>query len=148
MSDEPELCPIDLIVIGCPPGAPMKGDAIPILLDLVERRIVRVLDALIVIKSEAGDVSVLDPAELAAEVGGDLTELAGAATGLLSADDGALVGAELEPGWVAAVLMYENLWAAPFVAAVQRNGDVALASERIRVQDVGAALEETADSPA
>jgi len=119
---EPELCPIDIVVIGFPPGAPMTGEAIPILLDLVDRGIVRVLDAMIVIKDDDGNVTGHDPADVDAERGGSLTAFVGAASGLLSAEDVEKVAGVLDPGWVAAIIVYENRWAAPFIAAVRRNG--------------------------
>jgi hypothetical protein len=139
-ASEPELCPIDVVVIGFPPDAPMTGEAVPILLELVDRGIVRVLDAMIVTKDQSRTVTGHDPADLDEEPGG-LTALAGAATGLLSAEDIAKVGAELEPGWVAAMIVYENRWAAPFIDAVRRNGGVSIASERVVVQDLIDALE-------
>jgi Family of unknown function (DUF6325) len=140
-ASEPELCPIDVVVIAFPPGAPMTGEAVPILLDLVERGIVRVLDALIVIKDEAGMTTGHDPADVDADKAGGLTAFAGAASGLLSVEDIQKVGSVLDPGWVAAVIVYENRWAARFIDAVRRNGGVPLASERVRVQDLLAAVE-------
>src|SRR5437764_11502462 len=92
------LGPIDVVVIGYPPGAPMSGDAIPILLDLVDRGIVRVLDALFVRKEPDGTFSGFDLADLDEETAGDLTVFAGASTGLLDGDDVALAAAEIEPG--------------------------------------------------
>jgi hypothetical protein len=138
---EPELAPIDIVVIGFPPDAPMTGDAVPVLLDLVQRGIVRVLDAMIVIKEEDGSATGYDPADVDADKAGSLTEFAGASSGLLSSEDVDKVGAVLEPGWVAAIIVYENRWAVPFIAAVRRNGGVPIASERVRVQDLLDAVE-------
>ncbi len=136
-----ELAPIDILVIGYPPGAPMRGDAVPILLDLVDRRVIRVLDAMLVRREPDGsfaglDLGVLDPA-----YAGDLTALAGASTGLLDDADAAQVAAELEPGAAAVMLVYENRWAAPFVDAVRRNGGEIIASQRVGVQELLAALD-------
>jgi hypothetical protein len=135
------LGPIDVAVIGYPPGAPMKGDAIPILLDLVDRGIVRVLDARFVIKDEDGTFSGFDLADLDEHTAGDLTVFAGASTGLIGDDDTALAAAEIEPGSAAVLLVYENRWAAPFINAIHRNGGVLIANERIGVQDLFDALE-------
>jgi hypothetical protein len=137
------LGPIDVVVIGYPPGAPMKGDAIPILLDLVERGIVRVLDAVFVQKDEDGSFSGFDLADVDEATAGDLTVFAGASTGLLGDDDTALAAAEIEPGSAAVLLVYENRWAAPFINAVHRNGGVVIANERIGVQELMDALEAT-----
>jgi hypothetical protein len=72
---------------------------------------------------------------------GDLTAFVGASSGLLSDDDVALAAAEIEPGTAAVMIVYENRWAAPFAAAVRRNGGVLVASARISVQDLTAALD-------
>jgi hypothetical protein len=138
---EVELGPIDIVVIGYPPGAPMTGEAVPIMVDLVDRGIVRVLDALFVIKEEDGTFSGIDVANLDAERAGDLTVFAGASTGLISNDDVALIAAEMEPGSAAFTIVYENRWAAPFAAAIRRNGGRLIASERVGAQDLMDALE-------
>jgi len=138
---EVELGPIDIVVIGYPPGAPMTGEAVPIMVDLVDRGIVRVLDALFVIKEEDGTFSGVDVANLDADRAGDLTVFAGASTGLISNDDVALIAAEMEPGSAAFTIVYENRWAAPFAAAVRRNGGRLIASERVGAQDLMDALD-------
>ncbi len=138
---EDVLGPIDLLVIGYPPGAPMRGDAVPILLDLVKRGIVRILDALIVRKEADGSFASYDPADVDADTAGDLSAFAGASTGLMSSDDVALVAERMELSSAAVMLVYENHWAAPFAAAVRRNGGVLIADERIHVQDLIDALD-------
>jgi hypothetical protein len=142
-ASEIELGPIDMVVIGYPPGAPMSGDAIPILLDLVDRGIVRVLDALLVTKNDDGTFSGFDVADLEPGSVGDISVFAGAATGLIGEDDVSMVGAEIEPGTSAVMILYENSWAAPFAAAVRRNGGRLIASERVSAQDLMDALEAT-----
>jgi len=139
--NEVELGPIDIVVIGYPPGASMTGEAVPIMLDLVERGIVRVIDALFVTKEADGTFSGIDLANLDADSAGDLTAFAGASTGLISDDDVAMVAAEMEPGSAAMAIVYENRWAAPFAAAVRRNGGRLIASERIGTQDLIDALD-------
>jgi len=133
--------PIDVVVIGYPAGAPMKGDAVPILLDLVDRGIVRVLDALFVRKDADGTFSGFDLADLDEDSVGDLTVFAGATTGLLGDEDVALAAAQIEPGAAAVMILYENRWAAPFISAVVRNGGELIAFERIGVQDLLDALD-------
>lgn len=141
-ASEEEFGPIDVVVIGFPPGAPMTGDAVPILLDLVDRRIIRVIDAKFVRKGADGTFSGFDAAGLDEDSVGDLTALAGASTGLIHDDDVALVAAEMEPGTAAVMIAYENRWAAPFISAVRRNGGVLIANERVGVQELMAALED------
>jgi len=140
-ASEAELGPIDIVVIGYPPGAPMTGEAVPILLDLVERGIIRVFDALMIRKDEDGAFSGFNLADLDEDNVGDLSVFAGASTGLIGDNDIALAAAELEPGAAAVMIVYENRWAAPFAAAVRRNGGVLIANERITVQDLVDALD-------
>ena len=139
-ASERELGPIDLVVIGYPAGSPMTGEAVPIVLDLVDRGIIRVLDVRFVRKDAGGTFSGFDIADLDADSVGDLTVFAGASTGLIGDDDVALAAAELEPGTAAVMIVYENRWAAPFAAAVRRNGGVLIANERIGVQELIDAL--------
>lgn len=140
-ASEEEFGPIDVVVIGYPAGAPMTGEGIPILLDLVDRGIVRVLDALFVRKDDDGSFSGFDLADVDKDTAGDLTVFAGATTGLLSDEDVATTAAEIEPGSAALILVYENRWAAPFIGAIRRNGGVLIANHRIGVQELAEALD-------
>jgi hypothetical protein len=141
MDTDMDLGPIDMVVIGYPPGSPMSGEAVPILLDLVQRGIIRVFDARVVIKNEDGTFSGFDVADLDADSVGSFTEFTGATTGLIGDDDVAMAAAEIEPGTAAVMIVYENRWAAKFVSAVRRNGGVLIANERIGVQDIVDALD-------
>lgn len=138
---EMELGPIDVVVIAYPSGAPMTGDATPIMLDLVDRGIIRVLDALFVRKEADGTFSGFDLADLDQETAGDLTVFAGATSGLLDDDDVAAAAAEIEPGSAALMIVYENRWAAHFIAAVHRNGGELIAHQRVGVQQLIEALD-------
>jgi hypothetical protein len=140
-SNELELGPVDVVVIAYPAGAPMTGEAIPILLDLVDRGIVRVLDALFVRKEEDGTFSGFDLADLDEQAAGDLTVFAGATTGLLDDDDVAAAAAEIEPGSAALMIVYENRWAAHFIAAVRRNGGELIGHHQVSVQQLIDALD-------
>jgi hypothetical protein len=140
-ANEMEPGPIDVVVIGYPAGSPMTGEAIPILLDLVDRGIVRVLDALFVRKEADGTFSGFDLADLDEDTAGDLTVFAGATSGLLDDDDVAAAAAEIEPGSAALMIVYENTWAAHFIAAARRNGGELIASQRIGVQQLIDALD-------
>jgi hypothetical protein len=136
-----ELGPVDIVVIAYPPGAPMTGEAAPLLVDLVERGIIRVLDAMFVMKNEDGTFSGFDATDLDEKGVGDFTVFEGASSGLLGEDDAAKAAEEIEPGSAAVMIVYENRWAAPFVAAVRRNGGVPVAFERIPAQDLIDALD-------
>ncbi len=133
---EEELGPVDIVVIGYPAGAPMTGEAAPLLLDLVDRGIIRVLDVMFVEKNEDGTFSGFEAKDLESDRVGDLTAFEGASSGLLGDDDAATAADAIEPGTAAVLIMYENRWAGPFVAAVRRNGGVPLAFQRIPVQDL------------
>jgi hypothetical protein len=136
-----EIGPIDIILIGFPPGAPMTGEAIPILMDLVDRGIVRVLDVLFITKAQDGTFSGFAARDLDPDTMGDFAIFEGASTGLLGDEDMANAAESLEPGTSAVLMVYENRWAAPFAAAVRRNGGRLLATERIPTQEFLAALD-------
>jgi hypothetical protein len=137
-----ELGPIDIVVIAYPPDAPMTGEAAPLLVDLVERGVIRVLDVLFVTKNEDGTFSGFDARDLTDKGVGEFAVFEGASSGLLGDDDAAKVAEEIEPGSAAVMIVYENRWAAPFIAAVRRNGGEAVAFERIPVQALIDALDE------
>jgi Family of unknown function (DUF6325) len=134
-----ELGPIDYVVIEWP-GRQPTGEALPYLVDLVERGIVRLLDFAFVTKDEDGTVAGVEISELGEQVE-EVTVFEGASSGLLSDEDKAEAGEALESGTSAAVLVYENSWAAPFAAAVRRSGGQLVANGRIPVQALLAALD-------
>ena len=138
---EEEPGPIDMVLIAYPAGAPMTGDAVPLLMDLVERGIIRVLDARFVIKTEDGTFSGFEARDLDDKNVGDFAVFEGASSGLLGEEDVETAAEAIEPGTAAVMIVYENRWAAPFAAAVRRNGGVLVANERIPVQDIVDALD-------
>ena len=142
-----ELGPIDYIVVEWP-GRQPNGEAAPYLVDLVERGIIRILDLAFIAKDDDGNVTGLEIGEVAGQVE-EMKVFEGASSGLLSDDDTAEAAEALEPGTTAALLVYENCWAAPFAAAVRRSGGQLVASGRIPVQALLAALETAeAEEPA
>jgi hypothetical protein len=138
---EEELGPVDIAVIAYPKDAPMTGEAVPILLGLVADGIIRVLDAMFVTKQEDGDIAGFEATGLDEKGLTGFREFEGASSGLLGDDDIATAAEALEPGEAAVMIMYENRWAAPFIAAVRRNGGVPIAFQRIPVPDLMAAME-------
>src|SRR5215210_6373648 len=136
-----ELGPIDIAVIAYPPDAAMTGEAAPLLVDLVERGIIRVLDVMFVTKAEDGTFSGFDATDLTDKSVGAFTVFEGASSGLLRDDDAEKCADAIEPGSAAVMIVYENRWAAPFIAAVRRNGGEAIAFDRIPAQDVIDALD-------
>ncbi|MET9730889.1 DUF6325 family protein [Streptomyces sp. NPDC006458] len=145
MSDDvEEMGPVDYLVVEFP-GNRMTGEGLPLLVDLVDRGIIRVLDLLFVRKDEDGTVAVVELTDLGGEV--DLSVFEGASSGLMGQDDLDEAGAVLAPGNSAALLVYENLWAAPLARALRRGGAQLVASGRIPVQALLASLEAAEASP-
>ena len=135
-SDDLQLGPVDIVVIGFPPGAPKTGSAIPMFVDLVDRGIIRVLDVLMVQKDAEGTVAALDIKDLGDEVSADLVVFDGARSGMLGEEDAGVAGEALEPGEAAVMICFENTWAAPFVTEVRRNGGHVLAFQRVPAEEV------------
>ena len=140
-----ELGPVDWIVVEFP-GSRFNGEMAPALRDLVERDLVRVLDLLVLKKDadgtlEAFELSDLDPAEI-----GELRTYEAELATLLSEEDVTAIAEAIEPGNSAAVLVWENSWAAPFVSAVRGSGGQLVASGRIPVQALLAAIEADDDT--
>ena len=141
MTDElDEMGPIDYIVVEFP-GSKMNGEALPHLIDLVDRGIVRILDLVFVTKELDGSVKGIAIADLDDDGELDLAVFEGASSGLISDDDIEEAGGILEPGSSAGILVYENVWAGPFAAAVRRGGGQLVANGRIPIQAMLAALE-------
>ncbi len=134
-SEELELGPVNIVVIGFPPDAPRTGEAIPLFIDLVDRGIIRVLDVLMVQKETDGSVAGVEITDLG-EGFEELRVFEGARTGMLGDEDTVTAGDALEPGEAAVLICYENAWAAPFASAVRRNGGRMLAFERVPVADL------------
>jgi hypothetical protein len=131
--------PVDFVLIEFS-GDRLTGRTAEALLDLVERGVVRVYDILMIGKDHDGSMYGIDIAESEGPVG-SFTELAGARSGLLTDDDMREAGAAMEPGTLAALIIYENTWAIPFVAAALEAGGELIASARIPAPDVMAALD-------
>jgi uncharacterized membrane protein len=139
MDQSREIGPIDYLLVEWP-GKQPNGEVAPHLVDLVDRGLIRILDLVFIAKDEEGNVGALELADL----GGEVTELAifeGAASGLLDDEDVEEAGGVLAPGTSAALLVFENSWAAPFVAAVRNSGGELVASGRIPAEDILAALD-------
>jgi hypothetical protein len=137
-NDIEEMGPIDYIVLEWP-GRQPTGEAVPLIVDLHDRGIIRILDVAFMAKDEDGSVMALEPGAL--DDGTGFSELEGASSGLLGMDDLEEAAAALEPGTSAAVLVWENRWAAPVAVAVRRSGGQLVASGRIPVQALLAAVE-------
>ena len=135
-----ETGPIDYLVVEFP-GNQMTGEGLPLLLDLEDRGIIRILDLVFIKKELDGSVAVVALRDLADGWGPELTLFEGAASGLLADEDLAEAATAVEPGSSAGVLVYENTWAAPLAAALRRGGAQMVASGRIPINAILAALD-------
>lgn len=140
-TEEDELGPIDMVVIGFPSDAPVTGEAVSLLVELVDRGTIRVIDVLFVAKDADGGLTGHDARGMGLERLGDFAVFDGATTGVIGDDDVAVAAEAIDPGTTAAIIVYENAWAAPFAAAVRRGGGRLLATERVSLMDLIEALD-------
>jgi uncharacterized membrane protein len=134
-----EMGPIDYIILEWP-TEPSGEEVVPAILDLVDRGIIRILDITFVSKDEDGTISAIELGDLgpAAEAFGAFE---GASTGIVGDEDLQEAAEALEPGSAAAILVWENRWAAPVAIALRRSGGQLVASGRIPVQALVASLD-------
>jgi hypothetical protein len=137
-----ELGPVDYVIVEWPRGKEPTGEGLDLLVGLTEQGIIRVIDLAFVTKEEDGTVKGLAITDIDSDGSLDLVQFEGASSGVLGEDDFEEAGAALEPGTSAAILVYENRWAAPFAAALRRSGAQLVASGRIPVNALLEKLEE------
>lgn len=139
--DASEMGPIDFLVMEFD-GDRLTGESLPLLVDLVDRGIIRILD-LVFVRKTGGVVSTLTIAEIDADEDLDLTVFEGVWSGLVDREDIDEAGQVLEDGRVAVLVVYENSWAAPLVGALRRSGAQVVAGGRITVDELVGALDAT-----
>jgi hypothetical protein len=139
-SDLAQMGPVDYFVVAFPTSQ-MTGEAFPLLIDLVDRGIIRILDLAFIRKEPDGTVTTLSQVDLERMKILEAALFEGAASGMLGMDDLEEAGKALEPGTAAGVLVYENVWAAPFAAALRRAGGQLAATGHIPIQALVAALD-------
>ncbi len=145
MSDLEEVHgPVDFVLIEFD-GQHLNGATAAALLDLVEGGYIRLYDALVIRKDEDGTFSGFDIADVDVDHVGAFVAFDGVRSGLLGDEDVEEAANAMEPGTVAALLVYENLWAIPFVAAARSAGGRLVASERIPGQQIMDALDALPD---
>jgi uncharacterized protein DUF6325 len=136
-----EMGPVDYVVLEWPGQQPDTGEVQPLLLDLVDRGIIRILDIAFLAKGQDGSVMVLEAGGGLGQLAAAFAEFEGASSGLLGEDDLQEAAAALNPGTSAAVLVWENRWAAPVAAALRRSDGQLVASGRLPVQAILASLD-------
>ena len=132
--------PVDFVLLEFPADR-MTGAAAEAVMDLVDIGVIRVYDLLVIRKDEDGTVSGVELNDLTADQVGGFSAFAGARSGLLGDDDAGRAADAMKPGTVAALLVYENAWAIPFIAAARDAGGQLIASARIPAPDVMDALD-------
>jgi Family of unknown function (DUF6325) len=135
-----ELGPVDYLVIEFPAGAKnFTGEMAAELLKLVDAGTIRIVDILILDKDEDGSVEATELSDI--EQLGEMQAIETQLAELLAADDVANLAAAMDPGSTAGVLIFENLWAAPFASAARRSGGQLIANGRIPIQAIIASVE-------
>jgi Family of unknown function (DUF6325) len=141
MSDDSgTLGPIGYLIVEFPESK-MTGEGMPILMDLVDRGVVRVLDLAFVHRDTDGSTQVIEAGDIDADGTFDFAVFAGASSGLLDEGDVSEASAAIAPGASAAILIYENRWATPFVQALRRGGAELVAAGYIPQDAILASLE-------
>ena len=135
--------PVDYLVVEFPAGTSnFTGEIAEEIVRLVDAGTIQVIDMIVIAKEADGSIDAMEISDT--EDLGPLTQIEAGLAGLLADDDVAILAAEMAPGSVAGVLVYKNLWAAPFAAAARRAGGVLIADGRISPEDVVAALQAAA----
>ena len=137
--------PIDFVLLEFPDQEP-TGEAAAELMALVDAGIIRIYDILAIRKEADGSFTGFEVSDLTQDGAGGFALFAGARSGLLADDDVAEAAGALEPGKIAVLLVYENAWAGPFVAAARSAGGQLVASARIPVQDIVDVLDQLDES--
>jgi uncharacterized protein DUF6325 len=135
-----ELGPVDYVVVEFPAGAQnFTGEMAAELVKLADAGTIRIIDILILDKNEDGSVEASELADI--EELGELQSIEAELAELLAADDVDHLAAAMEPGSTAGVLIFENLWAAPFASAARRSGGQLIANGRIPIQAIIASID-------
>jgi hypothetical protein len=138
--DLEDMGPVDYVLIEFPDGRP-KGQAAPLLLDLVDRGIIRILDLMFIRKDADGNTTAVEIADVDGDGTPDFVVFEGASSGLLSDEDREQAGNVMENDTAALLLVVENRWAAPFAKAMREAGGQLVSFGRIPVQALLASLE-------
>ena len=135
-----ELGPVDYLIVEFPAGSQnFTGEGADELVRLHDAGTIRIMDILILAKDEDGSVEAMELSDL--DELGELARLEAQLAQTLAEEDVENLAAAMDPGSVAGVLVYENLWAAPFASAMRRAGGQLIANGRIPIQALIAAVE-------
>ena len=140
--DTNEMGPISYLIVEFP-GNKMTGEGLNVLVDLVDRGVVRVLDLLFVTRDEDGSIKAIELQDIDNDGELDVAMFEGASSGLLDDSDLADAASVIEPGSSAGVLIFENRWATPFTQALRRGGAQLVAAGYIPHDAIEASLDAT-----
>jgi hypothetical protein len=140
MSDDDALGPISYLIVEFP-GSKMTGEGLPILVDLVEQGLIRILDLLFATRDEDGSLRTVELQDLDLDGQIDVAIFEGASSGLLDESDLADAASVIEPGSSAAILLFENRWARSFTQALRRGGAELVAAGYIPLDALAASLD-------
>jgi uncharacterized membrane protein len=138
--DVEEMGPISYLIVEFP-GNRMTGEGLPILVDLVDQGLIRILDLLFVTRDDDGSLRAVELRDLDSDGQLDVTLFEGAASGLLDDSDLADAASVIEPGSSAGILLFENRWARSFTQALRRGGAELVAAGYVPLDDVAASLD-------
>ena len=136
---------VDWIVVEFP-GSKFNGEIAPAIQDLVDKGLIRILDLLIIKKEDDGEFEVFEMGDLDDSEIGELRRDEAELAMVLSEQDVTDLAVTIEPGSSAAVLVWENVWAAPVGAAIRHAGGQLVASGRIPTQAILAVIEADLES--
>ena len=141
MADDEMMGPISYLIVEFP-GSKMTGEALPLLIDLVDRGLIRILDLKFVTRRDDGSVEAVSLHEI--DTGGfDVTIFEGVSSGLLDQSDYDDASNAIAKGSSAGILLFENRWAARFVQALRDSQGQLVAAGYIPLADIAAALDAT-----
>jgi hypothetical protein len=140
MADDDALGPISYLIVEFP-GNKMTGEGLPILVDLVEQGLIRILDLLFATRDEDGSLRTVELQDLDLDGQIDVAIFEGASSGLLDESDLADAASVIEPGSSAAILLFENRWARSFTRALRRGGAELVAAGYIPLDALAASLD-------
>jgi hypothetical protein len=141
MADDVEsMGPISYLIVEFP-GNKMTGEGFPILVDLVDRGLIRILDLLFVTRDADGSLSSVELRDLDRDGQIDVAVFEGASSGLLDESDLADAASVIEPGSSAGILLFENRWARSFTEALRRGGAEVVSAGYIPLEAIAASLD-------
>jgi hypothetical protein len=141
-SDDIEVGPIDYFIVEWHGGKQPDGTALPLLVDLVDKGIIRILDVAFAQVSADGSFTRIELSDMDLDGNPELSVFEGAASGLIGDGEVGEAAEALKADAFAAMVVYENTWAAPFATALRKNGAHLVAAGRLPINEIISRLDE------